>query len=84
MKERRLVAVLKLKRYPVVKEKLNRAEEKLESKGEDVVGGRLDIFIHNLEPNFFLLLAYNRTEMNPRRTIKQVEIGLQAIGQASR
>ena len=43
VKERRLVAELKLKRYPVVKEKLNRAEEKLESKGEDVVGGRLDI-----------------------------------------
>ena len=52
MKEQRLVAELKLKRYAVVKEKLNRAEEMLESKGEDVVGGRLDI-LRSLELELF-------------------------------
>ena len=52
MKKRRLVAELKLKRYPVVKEKLIRAGEMLESKGEDVVGGRLDI-LRSLELELF-------------------------------
>ena len=52
MKTRRFVADIEYKRYPVVKEKLIRAGEMLESKGEDVVGGRLDI-LRSLELELF-------------------------------